>query len=155
MTNIWEQFDNNTDLEAFEEGVKNAENQSGDFEDLPHGKYEVALDNIELKPTKKKRDPMIVSVFKVIEGPHKNRLIWVNQVVDTPVKMNIGLNFINSMKPETKVSFDKTKGMAGLAESLVDAGEEISKSKEFVLDFGQNKKGYDQYTIETVFELED
>ena len=155
MTNIWEQFDNNTDLAAFEEGVKNAENQSSDFEDLPHGKYEVALDNIELKPTKKKGDPMIVSVFKVIEGPHKNRLIWVNQVVDTPVKMNIGLNFINSMKPDTKVSFDKTKGMAGLAESLVDAGEEISKSKEFVLDFGQNKKGYDQYTIETVFELED
>ena len=155
MTNIWEQFDNNTDLAAFEEGVKNAENQSSDFEDLPHGKYEVALDNIELKPTKKKGDPMIVSVFKVIEGPHKNRLIWVNQVVDTPVKMNIGLNFINSMKPDTKVSFDKTKGMAGLAESLVDAGEEISKTKEFVLDFGQNKKGYDQYTIETVFELED
>ena len=59
------------------------------------------------------------------------------------------------MKPDTKVSFDKTKGMSGLAESLVDAGEEISKSKEFVLDFGQNKKGYDQYTIETVFELED
>ena len=54
MTNIWEQFDNNTDLAAFEEGVKNAENQSSDFEDLPHGKYEVALDNIELKPTKKK-----------------------------------------------------------------------------------------------------
>ena len=42
MTNIWEQFDNNTDLEAFEEGVKNAENKSSDFEDLPHGKYEVA-----------------------------------------------------------------------------------------------------------------
>ena len=155
MTNIWEQFDNNTDLEAFEEGVKNAENQSGEFEDLPHGKYEVALDNIELKPTKKKGDPMIVSVFKVIEGPHKNRLIWVNQVVDTPVKMNIGLSFINSMKPDSKVEFDKSKGMAGLAESLVDAGEEISKSKEFVLEFGQNKKGYDQYTIETVFKLED
>ena len=155
MTNIWEQFDNNTDLEAFEEGVKNAENQSSDFEDLPHGKYEVALDNIELKPTKKKGDPMIVSVFKVIEGNHKGRLIWVNQVVDTPVKMNIGLRFINDMKPDTKVSFDKSGGMSKLAEDLVDAGEEISKSKEFVLEFGQNKKGYDQYTIETVFELED
>ena len=155
MTNIWEQFDNNTDLAAFEEGVKNAENQSGDFEDLPHGKYEVALQNIELKPTKKKGDPMIVSAFKVIEGNHNGRLIWVNQVVDTPVKMNIGLNFINSMKPDTKVSFDKSGGMSKLAEDLVDAGEEISKTKEFVLDFGQNKKGYDQYTIETVFELED
>ena len=155
MTNIWEQFDNNTDLEEFEQGVKNAENQSGDFEDLPHGKYEVALQNIELKPTKKKGDPMIVSVFKVIEGNHKGRLIWVNQVVDTPVKMNIGLRFINDMKPDTKVSFDKSGGMSKLAEDLVDAGEEISKTKEFVLEFGQNKKGYDQYSIETVFELED
>ena len=98
----------------------------------------------------------IGNVLKYIaRAPHKGRLIWVNQVVDTPVKMNIGLNFINSMKPETKVSFDKTKGMAGLAESLVDAGEAISKSKEFVLEFFKNDKGYDQYTIETVFELED
>lgn len=155
MTNIWEQFDNNTDLEAFEQGVKEAENQSGDFEDLPHGKYEVALDNIELKPTKKKGDPMIVSVFKVIEGPHKNRLIWVNQVVDTPVKMNIGLSFINSMKPDRKARFDKSGGMAQLAEDLVDIGEAIKNDKEFVLEFFKNDKGYDQYTIETVFELED
>ena len=155
MTNIWEQFDNNTDLEAFEQGVKEAENQSGDFEDLPYGKYEVALQNIELKPTKKKGDPMIVSVFKVIEGPHKNRLIWVNRVVNTPVKTRIGLKFINDMKPETKVSFDKTKGMTGLAKTLVEVGEEISKSKEFVLEFFKNDKGYDEYSIETVFELED
>ena len=152
--NIWEQFDNSTDLAGFEEDVKAAESNTGDFEDLPYGKYEVALDNIELKPTKAKGAPMIVSVFKVLEGPHKGRLIWVNQVVDNGVKMSIGLRFINKMEPEEKVSFTEEGGMAQLSEDLPAAVPYIQKNHEFVLNFFKNKNGYDTYDIDDVFDLE-
>lgn len=152
--NIWEQFDNTTDLAGFEEDVQAAEANNGDFEDLPHGKYEVALDNIELKPTKKDGKPMIVSVFKVLEGDHKGRLIWVNQVVDTGMKMSIGLRFINSMKPAPEVKFTKDGGMAQLSEDLGTAADDIANKHEFVLEFYENKKGYDQYDIREVFILE-
>ena len=152
--NIWEQFDKNTDLEGFEADVQAAESNSGDFEELPHGKYEVALDNIELKPTKKDGKPMIVSVFKVVEGTHKGRLIWVNQVVDTGMKMSIGLRFINSMKPENDVKFNKEGGMAKLSNELESIIDYIQENHEFVLEFYENKKGYDQYDIKEVFVLE-
>lgn len=152
--NIWEQFDDNTDLAGFEEDVQAASANSGDFEELPHGKYEVALDNIELKPTKKDGKPMVVSVFKVVEGGSKGRLIWVNQVVDTGMKMSIGLRFINSMKPESEVKFTKDGGMSKLAEDLEVAAEYIAENHEFVLEFSENKKGYDQYDIREVFVLE-
>ena len=155
MTNIWEQFDNNTDLEAIEKGFKEAENQSSDFEDLPYGKYEVALENIELKQTKEHKKPMITSVFKVIDGNHKGRLIWNNQVVNSGLTMNIGLKFINDMKPDEKVSFSKSTGYTQLDKDLKNAAINIKNSKEFVLEFFKNDRGYDQYTIETVFELED
>lgn len=152
--NIWEKFDTNTDLAGFEEDVKAAESKGGDFEDLPYGKYEVALDNIELKPTKKTGAPMIVSVFKVVEGQHKGRLIWVNQVVDTGMKMSIGLRFINAMKPEDKVAFSKEGGMSQLSDDLQGAAAFIKDNHEFVLEFYQNDKGYDQYDIKEVFIVE-
>ena len=152
--NIWEQFDNTTDLAGFEEEVQAAESKGGDFEDLPHGKYEVALDNIELKPTKRTGDPMIVSVFKVVEGPHKGRLIWVNQVVAKPIQMSMGLRFVNSMKPTSEVKFTKDGGMAQLSEDLGTAADDIASKHEFVLEFYENKKGYDQYDIREVFILE-
>lgn len=152
--NIWEQFDNSTDLAGFEEDVKAAESNDGDFEALPHGKYEVALDDIQLKETKNNPRPMIVSTFKVIEGPHKGRLIWVNQVVDNGMKMSIGLRFINKMEPEEKVSFTKEGGMAQLSEDLPAAVPYIQKNHEFVLNFFENKKGYDTYDIDDVFDLE-
>ena len=152
--NIWEKFDTNTDLAGFEEDVQAAEANTGDFEDLPYGKYEVALDNIELKPTKTKGAPMIVSVFKVLEGPHKGRLIWVNQVVDTGMKMSIGLRFVNHMKPNPEVKFSKEGGMSKLAEDLENALPGIQDGYEFVLEFYQNKKGYDQYDIKEVFVLD-
>jgi len=152
--NIWEQFDDNTDLAGFEEDVKEADSKSGDFEDLPHGKYEVALENIELKPTKKDGKPMIVSTFEVIAGDHNGRLIWVNQVVDSGMKMSIGLRFINDMKPETEIKFSKDGGMSKLAEDLNEAAGHIADNHEFVLDFSENKKGYDTYKIEEVFDLE-
>lgn len=152
--NIWEQFDTNTDLAGFEEDVQAASSNTGDFEELPHGKYEVALDNIELKPTKAANKPMIVSVFKVLEGSHKGRLIWVNQVVDTGMKMSIGLRFINSMKPDAEVKFTKEGGMSKLAEDLGTAASYLADNNEFVLEFYENKKGYDQYDIKEVFVLD-
>lgn len=150
MANIWEKLDNKTDLEGFAEDVKEAEENGGEFEDLPFGKYEVALESIEFKMSKTDK-PMIVSTFKVVEGKHENRLIWYNQVVHTAATMAMGLRFINAMKPESEIKF---KSYSQLAEELDEAGKYIPDNYEFVLDISKNKE-YTNYKIAEVFSLED
>lgn len=151
MANIWDKYDAKVDLAGFEEDVKAADENGGEFEDLPLGKYEVALESIELKETKSSSKPMIVSTFKVVEGKHENRLVWVNQVVEKPQGMAMGLRFINAMKPETEIKF---KSYAQLAEDLDEAGKYIPDNYEFVLDISKNKE-FTNYKIAEVFVLED
>lgn len=151
MANIWEKYDEKVDLKGFEEDVKEAEENGGEFEDLPLGKYEVALESIELKETKESKKPMIVSTFKVVEGKFENRLVWVNQVVEKPAAMAMGLRFINAMKPESEIKF---KSYSQLAEDLDEAGRYIPDNHEFVLDISENK-GYRNFKIAEVFNLED
>ncbi|MDY4823226.1 MAG: DUF669 domain-containing protein, partial [Candidatus Onthovivens sp.] len=42
----------------------------GNFEAVPHGTYEVEVNKMELKKSKK-GDPMLSIWFKIINGPHK------------------------------------------------------------------------------------
>lgn len=154
MTNIWEKFDAQVDLAGLEEDVNNAAEGNKEFEDIPVGKYEVALKSVELKMTKKSNKPMITSTFKILVGKYKGQQIWVNQVAENGQQISIGLRFINSMKPEEEVKFTKEKGYAGLDEDLFNAAKFIKQNYEFVLDYSKNDKGYDVYKIEDVFEVE-
>lgn len=154
MTNIWEKFDTQVDLAGLEEDIKVAEESNTEFEEIPHGKYEVALKSIELKPTKKTQVPMIVMVFKVLDGRYKGQQMWVNQVIDTGFKLKIGLDLVNALKPSNKVKFTKERGYAGIEEDLFNAAKEVKQKFEYVLDFNKNDKGYDTYKIDEVFEVE-
>lgn len=154
MANIWEKYDSKVDLAGFEEDVKEADEKGGDFADLPLGKYEVALTGIELKETKESKKPMIVSAFTVVDGEFENRLVWVNQVVEKPGAMAMGLRFVNAMKPESEIKFTKDGGYAQLAEDLEAAGAYIPDNHEFVLDISKNKE-FTNYKIDTVFNLVD
>lgn len=154
MTNIWEKFDAQVDLAGLEEDVNNASDGNKEFEDIPVGKYEVALKSIDLKMTKKSNKPMMTSTFKVLVGKYKGQQIWVNQVVENGQQISIGLRFINSMKPAEEVTFTKEKGYAGLEEDLFNAAKDIKQKYEFVLDYSENDKGYSTYKIEEVFEVE-
>ena len=56
----FEAFDKKVDLEGMKKDVQEAEKNgaSGDYPEIPKGKYEVKFDNIEVKPTKDGR-PML------------------------------------------------------------------------------------------------
>lgn len=152
MTNIWEQFDKDIDLEGFKQDVKEQDNKSGDFEPLPLGDYEVALSSLVLKTTKETNKPMITSTFEVIAGNHTGRLIFVNQVVESPMQVSIGLRFINSMMPDSAgIEFE---GYAQLAQDLEGAETTIKNNYEYVINLDKNKKDYDVYKIKEIFELE-
>lgn len=77
--NQWAEFANKVDVKAINEGLKNM--PKGDYEELPDGKYEVALDNVEIKPTKDKGYPMLAMELTIVHGEFENRKIFINQVL--------------------------------------------------------------------------
>ena len=87
MSNNWEKFDKEIDLQGLKQDVEEAGKKSGQFEELPLGDYEVALSSMELKETKEAKKPMITSTFEVIAGDKTGRLIFVNQVIETGVQI--------------------------------------------------------------------
>ena len=73
----WDQFAN-IDAKALNEQANNL--SDADFEEVPNGKYEVSLDSLELKESKK-GFPMMAARFTILEGAFKNRKVFMNQLV--------------------------------------------------------------------------
>ena len=147
---MFEKWNNNADLAGLRDDIKEAEKNSGDreFEAVPHGKYEVKVDKIELKPTKK-GDPMVSIWFTILEGKYKNSKLFMNQVVTQGFQINIMNNFLRSMDTGVNVEF---VDYAQYADMLLDVAEACDTNKlEFAIKYEDNK-GYDKFTIFDVFE---
>ena len=81
MANIFDKWDKDIDTEGLANDVKEAaENGGGDYKEVPHGDYEVAVQQMELKASKK-GDPMVSIWFKILEGEFKGSIIFYNQVI--------------------------------------------------------------------------
>ena len=92
MTTIWDKFDKEID-EDFQKDIENAENQ--EFVEVPHGEYEVKVQQMELKISKS-GNPMLSIWFKIVAGDYNNNLIFLNQVLNIPFQISISgkRNFI-------------------------------------------------------------
>ena len=92
---MYEKWNNNTDLAGLRDDIKEAKENGGnrEYEKVPHGNYEVKVDKMELKPTKK-GDPMVSIWFTILEGKYKNSKLFMNQVVTQGFQLNIVNNFL-------------------------------------------------------------
>lgn len=57
---------------------------TGSFEPIPAGKYLAAITESEMKPTKTGSGSYLQFTFTVIEGPHKNRVLWARLNLNNP-----------------------------------------------------------------------
>lgn len=144
-------FDKKVDLEGLKNDILDAEeNNSGDFKEVPEGKYEVAITKLELGESKK-GDPMVKVWFKIISGEFKNSLIFMNQVVTQGFQIHIVDEFLKSLETDIEVVFES---YSQYGELLMDIFEAVEGNFEYALDYGTNDKGFNTYKIEEVFELE-
>lgn len=144
-------FDKQVDLEGLKQDIMDAEeNGGGDFKEVPHGKYEVAITKLELTESKK-HDPMVSVWFKVTNGEYKGSLIFMNQVITQGFQIHIADEFLRSLETTVDVQFES---YSQYAEMLADIFEEIEDKVEFVLDYSENKKGYNTFEIIDSFEVE-
>lgn len=156
--NIFAQWDNAVDMDGLKKDIQEAaENGGGNFKEVPHGKYEVSIEKMELKATKEKQKPMVSIWMKIVgEGDFKGSLIFMNQVITEGFQIHIVNEFLRSLIQDcTDAPVVEFKSYAQYAELLMDIHELIAETFEYAVDYGQTKKGFDTFEITDVFALED
>ena len=148
MADIFEKWNSNVDLAGLQQDVKDAQDNNKEFEKVPHGEYEVKVDKMELKASKK-GDPMVSIWFTILEGKYKKSKLFLNQVITQGFQIHIVNELLKSMKTDLNIEFVDYKQYAEL---LLDVAEECDANNlEFALKYEDNK-GYDKFTITEVFE---
>lgn len=156
MANIWDEFDKAIDTEGLAKDVEEAA-ENGGRREVPHDTYEVAVTKLELVKSKK-GDPMVTCWMKIVEGEYKNSLIFMNQVVTQGFQLHIANEFLRSLisevddaeKPDvTFKTYNQYNGM------VMDVMELIDGNFEYLLDYGENSKGFNTFEIKEVYVLED
>lgn len=149
MSNIFDKFNKSVDLKGLKADLKDVQENGVSFEDVPLGKYEVAVDKMEVKATKNGDKLMLAVVFKIVAGKQKGRLIFMNQVITTGFGLHNANELLRSLKSGVEIVFDDYNQYAELVEDVLD---EIKDNLEYELDYNENDKGYKTFEITDVFE---
>lgn len=148
MTN-WDKFDKAIDTEGLAKDVAASAEGSGTFKEVPHGDYEVKIEKMELKESKK-GDPMVQVWFKVLSGEFQGNRIFMNQVITQGFQIHIVNEFFRSLGTDLPIEF---KTYAQYGQMIMDLAEMIDGVLEFALEYGENK-GYSTFKITDVYEVE-
>ena len=153
MGNIFDKWDEAVDTQALAKDVEAAANNSGDFEEVPHGMYEVAVKQMELKASKK-GDPMVSIWFKVVSDNHKGGIIFFNQVITQGFQIHIVNELLRKMVSEAidapEIEFRSYRQYSDL---ILDVFE-ITDKFEYALKYSKGKNDFSIYEIIDVFTLE-
>lgn len=154
-------WDDAMDLEGLKADVAEAAangGNRGDFKEVPHGNYEVAVQQMELKASKK-GDPMVSIWFKIVsDGEYKGQMIFFNQVITQGFQVHIVDEMLRKMTEEMQnapvVEFQSYKQYGNL---IMDIFEAVADNFEYALKYTANSKNKDfnNYEITEVFVLED
>ena len=148
MSNF-EEFDKKFDLEGLKNDIEDANNNTPNYEEVPAGTYEVKIEKLELT-TSKTNKPMVKAQFRILAGDHTKQCIFMNQLVDEGFKIHIMNDFLKSLESDMEVYFDSFSQYNNL---ILDIHECIDGKLEYLLEYGENKKGFKTYTIKEVFEV--
>ena len=157
MANIFDKWDKEIDTEGLANDVKNAaSNGTGEFKEVPHGDYEVAVQQMELKASSK-GNPMVSIWFKILDGDFKGSLIFYNQVITQGFQVHIVNEMLRMMVSECadnvvpEIEFKSYKQYGNL---IMDVFEAINENFEYALAYKKGKKDFSTYEIKEVFVLE-
>lgn len=157
--NIFAQWDNAIDMDGLQKDIQEAAEHggSGNYKEVPHGKYEVSIEKMELKASKEKNNPMVSVWMKICDGEHKGSIIFMNQVITQGFQIHIVNEFLRSLLQncDDNAPTVEFKSYAQYAELLMDIHELIADSFEYAVDYGVTKKGFDTFEITEVYTLED
>lgn len=156
MANIFDKWDKEINTEGLAADVDEAaKNNSGTYGEVPHGDYEVSIQQMELKASKK-GDPMVSIWFKIVsDGKFKGSMIFFNQVITQGFQVHIVNELlrmiVSEMQNAPEIEFKSYKQYGNL---VMDIFEEVNDNFEFALSYKKGKKDFSTYEIKEVFVLE-
>lgn len=145
-------FNDNVDMKGLMADLANAESgTSGDFPEVPHGKYEVTIDKLVLTMSKQ-GNPMMKCQMRIKGGQYNKCCLFYNQVVTNGYGLHSALEFLRSLD-----AYDGDIGFKGdfnvLRDLIADIKDCVDDAKlSFELEYGQTEKGFDTYRVVEVFE---
>ena len=153
--NIFDKWDKEIDTEGLARDTKEAAENGTEFKEVPHDDYEVAVQQMELKASKK-GDPMVSIWFKIVsEGEFKGSMIFFNQVITQGFQVHIVNELLRTMVSEMAdapvIEFVSYKQYSNL---LMDIFEAINENFEYALSYKKGKKDFSTYEITEVYTLE-
>ena len=151
MASIFEAWNQAVDTEKLKKEVEEAAAGSTNYEDVPVGEYEVSIEKMELVATKETGKPMLSVWFNILTGEHKGQKIFMNQVITQGFQIHIANEFLRSLDSGIDVDFDGN--YEHYNNTILDIMEVVDKQLEFLLDYGENKKGYNTFKIKEVYEV--
>lgn len=153
--NVFEKWDNAVNMDDLQKDIQEAakNNGGGDFKEVPHGTYEVSIEKMELKASKK-GDPMFSVWFNILNGDFKNSKIFMNQVVTQGFQIHIVNEFLRSLTKDCAVPTIEFKSYSQYADLIMDIHEMIADDFEYEVKYGQTKKGFDTFEITEVYPLD-
>lgn len=156
----WSKFDKKVDLEALATDVQEVEENGGggDFEKVPDGQYEVAVEKMELTESKK-GDPMLMIWFNIVDGEFEGQKIFYYKVMQPQNDKAWGYQVHQNNEMlrklwDCKEEDVKFTSFGEYADLILDIHEDIDGKFEYLLEKETDKKGYDQFKIVEVFEVE-
>lgn len=147
--NSFAEFDKQYDVAGLQADIKEAAENGGNREEVPHGDYEVAINKLELKKSNA-GNPMVSVWFKVLAGNHKGQLIFMNQVITQGFQIHIANEFLRSLNTGLNIEFTSYSQYGALLQEVFEA----TKDFEYGLEYTENNKGYSVFTITDVFTLQ-
>lgn len=150
---IFDKWDKKVDSKSLSEDVKEVEKNGGvgEFAEVPTGKYEIAIEKMEIKETKN-GDPMFSCWMRILAGEFQNSLLFYNQVITKGFQIALVNKFLRSL--ESGIDVDSTFiGYGEYNNMIMDIHEAIDDAGlEYMIEYSKNKKDYPIYTIKEVFE---
>lgn len=149
---IFDKWDNNIDTDGLQKDIAEAEKSggSGNYEEVPTGKYEVKIEKMEIKESKK-GDPMFFCQFRILQGNFKNSCMFMNQVITQGFQIGQVNKFLRALDAVDEVEF---KSYGQYNDLILDIMEEIDGKLEFLVEFKKSKKDFPIYEIKEVYEVE-
>ena len=136
------------DAEQFKKDIEELKNNSGDYPEIEAGEYVVKVEKMELKESSK-GDPMLSIMFRILEGEHKKACIFYNQVLNLPFQIVNANKLLESMETDVEIVFN---GDYSCYNNTVLDVFEAAENLEFLLDYGENNKGYKTFKILEVYD---
>ena len=111
------------DLAAFDGTFQQeATEERGEFEGLPDGKYQVAIEKVELTQTQSTGNPVLKWTLRVLGPRFANRLLWRNSVIT-----NKTLRYLKTDLHLCGLDLDKLSDLPGRLAELLDVHLEVAK----------------------------